>query len=229
VSSSAAKPRLVELAGPAGAGKSTVFRALVARDATIEGRPSLRKREYAGVLASEMLGVARTLLRDRAYLPRVTPQQIHMMAYLQALPRVLDRAGSAASRTLALDQGPIYLLTRRSLTSERLAAWRRRVVQTWAPLLDVVVWLDAPDEVLVERINSREKRHRLQGSPEATALEALAESRAVYERASHELEQTGLTRPIVLRFDTSVRSAEEIADEVLAALDERETPIAQSA
>ncbi len=228
MSSSAAKPRLVELAGPAGAGKSTVFRTLVGRDATIEGRPSLRKREYAGVLASEVLAVARTLLRDRAYLPRVTPEQIQMMAYLQALPRVLDRAGSATSRTLALDQGPIYLLTRRSLTNERLAAWRRRVVEAWAPLLDVVVWLDAPDAVLVERINARDKRHRLQGSPEETALRALRESRAVYERVMDELE-TGRPRWVVLRFDTSVRSAEEIADEVLAALDERETPIAPSA
>ncbi|HEV3408044.1 MAG TPA: AAA family ATPase [Gaiellaceae bacterium] len=228
MSPSAAKPRLVELAGPAGAGKSTVFRALVARDGTVEGRPSLRKREYAGVLASELLGVARTLLRDRAYLSRVTPEQIQMMAYLQALPRVLDRVDLAESRTLALDQGPIYLLTRRSLTNERLAAWRRRVVQTWAPLLDVVVWLDAPDAVLVERINARDKRHRLQGSPEETALKALRESRAVYERVLDELE-TDRPRWVVLRFDTSVRSAEEIADEVLAALDERETPVAQSA
>jgi shikimate kinase len=228
VSSSAARPRLVELAGPAGAGKSTVFRALVARDATIEGRPSLRKREHAGVLASEVLAVARALVRDRAYLPRVTPEQIQMMAYLQALPRVLERADSATSRTIALDQGPIYLLTRRSLTDERLAAWRRRVVQTWAPLLDVVVWLDAPDAVLVERINTRDKRHRLQGSAEETALEALAESRAVYERVLGELE-AGRPSWVVLRFDTSVRSAEEIADEVLTALDERETPIAQRA
>jgi shikimate kinase len=151
-----------------------------------------------------------------------------MMAYLQALPRVLERADPATSRTIALDQGPIYLLTRRSLTSERLGTWRRRVVQRWAPLLDVVVWLDAPDALLVERINARDKRHRLQGSAEGTALEALAESRAVYERVLGELE-TGRPSWVVLRFDTSVRSADEIADEVLAALDERETPLAHKA
>ena len=228
MSSSAARPRLVELAGPAGAGKSTVFRALVARDATIEGRPSLRKREHVGVLAGEILAVARTLLRDRAYLPRVTPEQVRMMAYLQALPRILERADPTTSRTFALDQGPIYLLTRRSLTNERLAAWRRRVVRKWAPLLDIVVWLDAPDALLVERINARDKRHRLQGSAEGPALEALAQSRAVYERVLGELE-AGRPSWVVLRFDTSVRSADEIADEVLTALDEHKTPIAHEA
>ena len=228
MSSSAARPRIVELAGPAGAGKSTVFRALVARDATIEGRPSLRKREYAGVLASEVLAVARTLVRDRAYLPRVTPEQVRMMAYLQALPRVLERSDPPTSRTMVLDQGPIYLLTRRSLTNERLGAWRRRVVQTWAPLLDVVVWLDAPDALLVERINTRDKRHRLQGSAEGTALEALAHIRAVYERVLGEFE-TGRPSWVVLRFDASVRSADEIAEEVLTALDERGTPLAHKA
>jgi shikimate kinase len=228
VTSSPAKPRLVELAGPAGAGKSTVFRALLARDETIEGRPSLRKREYAGVLASEIVAVLRTLLRQRAYLGRITPEQVRMMAYLQALPRVLERVDSGDGRTIALDQGPIYFLTRGSLTNERLATWRKRVGQTWAPLLDVVVWLDAPDALLVERINSRDKRHRLKGSPERTALEVLAKSRAVYERALRELE-VPRRGPVVLRFDTSLRSADEIADEVLAALHERATPIAQRA
>jgi shikimate kinase len=227
VARSSAKPRLVELAGPPGAGKSTVFRSLLARDDTIEGRPGLRRREHAGVLAKEVVAVLGTLARER-YRRRVTPEQVRMMAYLQALPRVLESSHSPDRRTIAFDQGPAYYLTRPSLADERLARWRSRVVHTWAPLLDIVVWLDAPDALLVERINSREKWHRLKGGPEPNALEVLTESRAAYDQVLREFE---LPRrgPAILRFDTSRRSADEIADEVLVALRDHVAPMAQRA
>jgi hypothetical protein len=228
VAAGAAKPRLVELAGPAGAGKSTIFEALVASDATIEARPSLRRAENAGVLAAEVVSALGTLVRQRVDLRGTTPEQVRMMAYVQALPKILARARSGEGRTIAFDQGPLYYLTRRNLTNERLAGWRTRVVRTWAPLLDVVVWLDAPDAILVERINSREKWHRVKGGPERVALEVLTESRAAYERALRELagEPHG---PAILRFDTSRDSAERIAADVLAALDTRVRPAPQPA
>ncbi len=224
---SSAKPRLVELAGPPGAGKSTVFRSLLARDETIEGRPGLRKRENAAVLTREVVAVLGTLVRER-YRGRVTPEQVRMMAYVQALPRILERTQSPGGRIMAFDQGPVYYLTRPSLANARLATWRTRVLHTWAPLLDLVVWLDAPDALLLERINSRDKWHRLKGGPEPTALEVLTESRAAYETVLRELE-TRRRGPAILRFDTSRRSADEIADEVLAALHEHVAPMAQRA
>jgi shikimate kinase len=227
VAPSFAKPHLVELAGPPGAGKSTVFRSLLARDQTIEGRPGLRTREYAGAFTREVLAVLGTLARER-YRSRVTLEQVRMMAYLQALPRILERAPSPDRRIIAFDQGPVYYLTRPTLTNERLARWRRRVLHTWAPLLDVVVWLDAPDAVLVERINSRDKWHRLKGGPEGRALEVLTESRAAYETVLRELEMRR-HGPAILRFDTSRRSADAIAHEVLAALHGKITPMAQRA
>ena len=218
-------PRLVELAGPPGAGKTTVFRALLARDGMVEDRPSLRKAEHAPVLARESLAVLRTLLRDRAYPPGGAWEQLRIMAYLQALPRVLERAEAADGKVIVLDQGPAYFLTRPRFRDERLAAWRRRVVETWAPLLDLVVWLDAPDAILVERINSRDKWHRLKGGPAHAALDVLSDSRTMYDRALAELE-TPPRAPAVLRFDTGRRSADEIADEVLAALRGRAAPLA---
>jgi shikimate kinase len=214
----APRARTVELVGPAGAGKSTVFEELRARDAGIEGRPSLRRAEYAGVLAADVVSALGTILRRRAFPPRVTPEQVRMMAYLQALPRILARAPTADRRTIVFDQGPVYFLTRASLRDERLTTWRRRVLATWAPLLDVVAWLDAPDELLKQRIDARSKRHALKGTAGRTAGEVLTTSRAVYEGALLELGGRS-PRPVILRFDTSRQSAGEIAGEILAALD----------
>jgi hypothetical protein len=222
VTVSPCKPRLVELVGPAGAGKSTVFQALLARDETIEGRPSLRKTEHAAVLASDVLAVLGTLVRYRAFLSAIKPEQVRMMAYLQALPRILGRADSGDGRIIVFDQGPVYFLTRPSLMDERLSTWRERVLDTWASLLNVVVRLEAPNALLVERINSRSKWHALKGSPDQTALDVLTNSRAVYDRAISEF-QGRRGGPTILRFDTSSQSADEIADAVLAALDDSST------
>jgi shikimate kinase len=214
---SAPRTRTVELVGPAGAGKSTVFEELLARDGRMEGRPSLRRAGYARVFATEVVSVLGTIARRRAFRPRVTVEQVRMMAYLQALPRILAGAPSEDRRTIVFDQGPVYFLTRASLRNERLATWRQRVLATWASLLDAVVWLDAPDELLSERINSRGKWHALKGAPSASAGEVLTTSRAVYEDALAELDE-GRPPPMILRFDTSRQPAEEIAGDVLVAL-----------
>jgi hypothetical protein len=218
---SAPRTRTVELVGPAGAGKSTVFEELLARDDTIEGRPSLRRAEYAGTLAADLVSVLGTILRERAFRPRPTAEQIRMMAYLQALPRILARTPSADRKTIVFDQGPVYFLTRASLRIDRLSTWRRRVLAGWAPLLDVVAWLDAPDALLKQRIDSRSKWHALKGAPSQTAGEVLTTSRAVYEEALVEL-GSRRPRPVVLRFDTSRQSAGEIAGEILVALGDRD-------
>jgi shikimate kinase len=207
------RPPLVELVGPAGAGKSTVLEALLTRNETIVGPPRLRKTEY--LLARNLAAVIGTLLRHRIFRPRVSIEQVRMMVYLQVLPRILDRAGSAEA--IVFDQGPVFFLTRPSLMDERLATWRERVLDAWAPLLDVVVWLDAPDRLLIERINSRAKWHRLKGRQDQTALGVLLESRAVYHSALSGLEARG-RGPTILRFDTSRVSAQDIAEDVLTVL-----------
>jgi broad-specificity NMP kinase len=210
------RPHLLELVGPPGAGKTTVLEALLDRGDGVERKPTLRKVEYAGVVASSIAAAAGTVARRRPRRPRLTLEQILVMAYVEAVPRILERGYLADADIIAFDQGAIYFVSRPSLLNDRLEPWREKVLDTWASLLDVVVWLDAPDQVLTERINSRTEWHRLKGATDETAAQALATTRRVYENAISRLTERG-QGPAILRFDTDRRPASEIADAVLSA------------
>jgi adenylate kinase family enzyme len=220
------RPRLVELVGPPAAGKSTIFDALLARGEEVERSPRLRETD--SLRARDVAAVVATLLRHRALGPRVTVEQIRMMVYLRALPRILQDGGSRGPRVIVFDQGPVFSLTRPSLRDERLAQWSARTFAAWGALLDVVVWLDAPDAVMIERINARDKWHRLKGARGDTAAEDLLTSRAVYEDALAKLAPPP-RGPTIVRFDTSRCSVDDVVDEVLAAVRGRATPTAQPA
>jgi AAA domain len=208
---------LIELMGPAGAGKSTVFQSLLGRDPTILETPTVWKKRYAAIVAVNLVGVVATLIRHGVIRPKGGTEQLGVMTYVQTLPRVLRELSSAGNSAMVFDQGPLFLLTRHNFMSEPLVTWWNRMIDTWAPLLDVVVRLDAPDTLLRERINMREKSHALKGADGRSALDVLRSSRQVYER-SVEAVTARPGGPMVLRFDTSTRSPDEIADAILSVI-----------
>ncbi len=209
--------RLVELAGPAGAGKSSVFLSLLARTQNVGVAPVLRTREYAPVLATNVPAILATLARRRA-ISGLTCEKLRSMVYLRALPRLIERRPPHEAEVLVFDQGPLYLLSEAQLRDERLATWRRETLETWASLLDAVVWLDAPDDVLVERIDARSKWHRLKGGRPETAVDVLAEARAAYGEMISSLAARD-DGPAILRFDTSRASPDDVVDSVLERVD----------
>jgi len=204
--------------GLAGAGKSTVFEALLARDPTILETPTLRDKRYSAVVAANTISAAATLVRRRAIDLDDPKEQVRMMMYVQALPRVLPQLGTPGDSAIVFDQGPLFLLTRHNIGEEkRLSAWWNRMVDTWSPLLDIVVVLDAPDDLLRERINTRDKWHALKGADGSSAVDALRVTRQIYARTLEAVAARPGGGPEVLRFDTSLLSADEIAEAILSA------------
>jgi broad-specificity NMP kinase len=206
---------VVELVGPPGAGKSSVFRALRTSLANIEAPPDIEELGWAPLIEN-VPPVLGTLIA-RGAIRCLTPAQLRVMVYLRALSRIVERAAPGSGSVFVFDQGPLYLLNRPRLLDERLATWREEMFQTWASLLDAVFWLDAPDAVLVERIDGRSDWHRLKGAPLATALDSFEKTRAVHEEALSRLEALA-DGPVILRFDTSRASPDAIADAIDHAL-----------
>ncbi len=143
------------------------------------------------------------------------------MVYLKGWPRVLRQQAMQSGAAILLDHGPVFkLATLNAFGPERLKSqgfeqWWRSMFEQWAFTLDVVIWLKAPDKILVERINARNQRHAVKGKPEEEAYKFLMRYQTSYEQVMANL--TAYGKPTLLQYDTHLVSIERIIDEVLAA------------
>ena len=145
------------------------------------------------------------------------------MVYLKAGLHVLGRQASNNDMVTILDHGPIYRLAfLRALgpeiaTSEVYNRWWTSLLNQWIATLDVVIWVDAPDEILLERIRARDCKHTIKEKCEQEAYEFLNHYRTFLAKI---LSEAVTDRQItLLRFDTSQESVEQMVDKVLATFD----------
>jgi thymidylate kinase len=218
-------PRIIEIVGPAGAGKSTVLRSLSRRDPRIRIEIEVGRFDNASALAPRALTLFPVALDLAWRAPRFLWDNARHIARLEGLDAVVSAPQVGSDTVLALSEGPVFLLTRLFLAAEQsptTSSWFRRLwddaVARWSRRLDLVVWLDAPDAVLVNRIRSRAKAHRMKAAGEDTTRQFLTDYRRGYHRvlcacppARH------------LRLDSANSSPEQLADEILAELEGVET------
>lgn len=208
---------IVEIAGMAGAGKSTVALALPQRDPAIRSDFRLRWRYVLPAF------YARVVLTLPAYLSRYRSKgqvlwpALRQMVYLEKLHHVLSKSDGAT--VLLLDQGPVFWLAYlyafgfEGIRDQSLALWWTRMIADWASVLDVIFWVDAQDAVLLERIRNRSKWHRVQDMSEQEARELLARYREAYRQVISGLTSDG--GPRVHCFFTDQEPLDQIVDKIL--------------
>lgn len=213
---------IVEVMGPAAAGKTSLVRTLRARDDRIRaGFDVPRIRWFPFVVGKVAVLLPSWLLhyrRDRWF----TWNELKSMAFLDAWLRVLRRQTPTAAVATVLDHGPVYRLARLrefgpSVTkSERFQRWWAASLDGWLSALDVVVSLDAPDTILLKRVQERGHWYLSADRPEEEKEEFLAR----FRRAFAETLETGTAdMPRFLHVRSDQHSLDEIADEVSAALE----------
>lgn len=218
------RPRIVEIIGPAGAGKTTLCNMLsrYGSDIRLGNFPDVRKVTNALFFILYGTRLIPALIDiSRHYGGRLSRREFAWLAILNGWSNVLQRELKRNNDIILLDQGPVYLLTE---TSEFGPEYLRRktaakllwqdLYSRWADVLDVVVWLDAADTDLTERIRRREKGHPVKDRSIETTFEFLVCYRRAYERTISRLlaNHPGLK---ILRFDTSRTSPQEIASQLL--------------
>ena len=209
--------RLIELVGPAGAGKSTLARLLSLRTPELRRAPGLWSLPR-GLLAWNAARLLPRVLRFYSAFPPPVRDEIKQIIRLDTLYRVVARTRP----TSLIDEGPVLALAWFDVYGDAgvrrsgFASWRSQAVAQWGATLDVVVLLDAADDVLVARIRGREKRHGMKHKSAAEIATFLHTYRAALASAVAALGRVnGLA---VCRVDTGEDRPEASAERVLATL-----------
>lgn len=218
---SQARPIVTEVVGPAGAGKTTLLQTLSKRDGRILPGLTLPKTTFIPTLVNNSLVFAPSFLRHYRHDRWFTLGEMRSMAYLTGWQQVLRRRPPSGDMVTVLDHGPIFRLAMlrefgpEITESQTYASWENTILNEWAATLHLVVWLDAPDSTLLERVNSRDLKHRMKERPEQEVYEFLARYRRAYEQIIAAMTADG---PTVLRVNSHRQSVDEIADSVLNTL-----------
>lgn len=223
-SSDDVRPVLIELAGPAGSGKTTLRRELLTRDPTIEFIGLLGRGQVARSYVREAIPLVPAYVTNYRGTRWFTRSEGKAIGLLRGWQRAVDEAERGV-RIFLMDQGPVFRLAAlsefgppvvQSMAFDRaLQRWSR----VWGHRLDLVVQLSAAPEVLLHRIRTRPQDHAVKQWADEPALERVRRYEAAIDRAIQGMGSGyGLT---VLRLDTSTQTPSSLADAVLAAVEGR--------
>lgn len=216
-------PLVFELVGPAGVGKTAVLRAIARLAPLIRtGVRMDRMRQLPTIALS--IAVLTPALVDMFFgdAHRFWPGLRHLTR-LRTFPAEIARAQDSGHRTILLDEGPVFSLGRLSVF-HHAATGRGSLGRRWchelarcSTLLSGIVYLDARNDVLAERIHRRLKPHQVKHRSDREVNEFLDRYRAAYRAILGRF--TTDRRVQIVEIDTTTATIEQVAAEALTALD----------
>jgi hypothetical protein len=211
----------VEVVGVTGAGKSALCRALHRRDATVHAGLEIWRLPHSWLLANGLLYLP-TLLRCWRACRGSCWEEANHIVRLHALSWWLSLESSKGYGIVPLEEGAVYVLAwlyafgHEGARRGCMERWWRGTLERWAAALDVIIWLDAPDAVLGQRIRTRIESHPYADWADGPLYEFFARWRTGYEYVVSQLIETrGLK---VMKFATDQEPTGRTADRILTNL-----------
>jgi AAA domain len=210
---------VLELVGPAGVGKSTLA-------ADLGNRLSTTPRAIWGQPVVPLLGNGMrslpTLVDFWASARSPLWHEARHIVRLRTLHRALRNTNSRSDEIVIFDEGPVFSLTwlrgfgHPKLRHSPSDAWWRAAFHDWGALIDTVVVLEAPDDLLARRIRGRPENHEVKEFPNPEIALWMGRFREALDWVLNGMAQNG--GPAVLRLATDKEPADRIAGRVLASL-----------
>ncbi len=216
-------PQVIELIGPAGAGKTGLLRAIGKLAPAVRTGVRLDRVRTMPVVAWHAVALTPATLDMFFMDARWLWSGLRHLWRLRAFPSELERARGSGHQTILLDEGPVFSLGRLSVfhRAHEGSGWLARAwcteVARWKEILTGVILVDADNEVLARRIRDRPKQHPVKNTGDSEIYEFLDSYRAVYRDIVSRLTAGG--RVQILELDTTTRPFDQIAADIVTALD----------
>lgn len=215
------RPRIIELVGPPGSGKTTVTEILKTRnkDVRVEIFPFINNRKDLPFFALNLLRLSPDIFRflltsNGKRVP--TKRDIAIMTILTGWDLILKKMTSSNNQMIILEEGAICLLAKLHgfgagiLQEPGASGWWQKIYRKWARTLDTVIVLDTPTDILLNRIRSRELQYEIKDMPDEAARKYLARIRDSEILALSNLKNG----PAVFHIHTPDKSPDQVAAEI---------------
>jgi deoxyadenosine/deoxycytidine kinase len=214
---------LIELAGVAGAGKSTLLRAMMERNGNFRPFPPPSKAYYLIFLLKMYLKWLPLYLKNFRNSRWFTLQEIRNMGYLDTwLPYIRSKARNGQN-LYVLDPGSIHWLSSLQAYGPPITrhphfqSWWKSKFDQWSSGLTAIIWCDAPEDVCIQRVLSRDEWHEIK---EISINSALSEVRCYRDSYEHIIpEMTSLHAIRLFHFHTDQISTEQMVDKIFSDAD----------
>jgi len=218
------RPRIIELVGPPGSGKTTVTEILKTKNknVSVEIFPFINNRKDLPFFALNLMRLTPDIFHFflNAKGKRFPAKRdIALMTILTGWNLTLKKITSSNDQMVILEEGAICLLAKLNgfgsdvLRETCAAGWWHKTNRKWAHTLDMVIVLDTPNDVLLKRIRSRELQYEIKNMPNEEAHQYLAQIQEAETHAISNLkdEEDG---PAVFHLSTLDKSPDQIATEI---------------
>lgn len=217
-------PMLVELVGVAGSGKSTLRKMLKEMNPQIDMVAPPPKRDYLIPVLKIYYRWLPLYLRHYAKTRWFTIKEIKIMSYLDSWLPYLRHCAVEKDMVVILDPGSIFWLTALKTFGPEITrdpkfqVWWEKMRKKWMSAIDIFVWLDAPTELLIQRVQNRQEWHE----SKLMTYDDIAESFDLYRKGYGELiDQISKRRKNhILIFRTDQISSDEVFKQVRELLEE---------
>jgi hypothetical protein len=208
------RAKVVEIIGPAGSGKTSVARKLSAVSNSL-----VTSISWHDHVSSLFKVIFRRIIQIFTWVVgRVPVATIKEIIGLETELEIMEKHKKRhvlPCRNLVLEIGPIFKIAKLLLEGKvKDREMIRSMCRKIAGIIDVLVWIDAPNDILELRINSREKQHIMKHRDGDSLREFLEDYRKAFSRV---ISECGGDFPVA-RFDSSKMTVNELSAVIMRLL-----------